>query len=45
MRDSCIILFGIVPEGKRQHGRNKLRWDDKIKIDLKQREYDGMKCN
>jgi hypothetical protein len=34
-RNACRILVGK-PEGKRPLGRLKLRWDDNIKMDLRQ---------
>jgi hypothetical protein len=34
MRNACKIAVEI-PEGKRHVGRPRRRWEDKIKIDLK----------
>jgi hypothetical protein len=30
------------PEGKRPHGRSRRRWDDNIKMDLREVECGGM---
>jgi hypothetical protein len=35
MRDAYRVLLGK-PEGKRLHGRPRPRWEDNIKIDLKE---------
>jgi hypothetical protein len=35
------ILFGR-PEGKRQLGRHRRRWEDNIKMDLKEIGIDGV---
>jgi hypothetical protein len=34
-RDACGVLVGK-PDGKRQHGRPRQRWEDNIKIDLQE---------
>jgi hypothetical protein len=34
-RDTYKILVGI-PEGKRLHGRSRRRWEDNIRIDLRE---------
>jgi hypothetical protein len=30
------------PEAKRAHGRQRLRWEDNIKMDLKRRKFEGV---
>jgi len=40
-RGVCRVLVGK-PEGKRQRGRPRLRWDDNIKIDLPEVGCEGM---
>ena len=30
------------PDGKRPHGRPRRRWEDNIKLDLQEVQYDGM---
>jgi hypothetical protein len=39
-RNACRILVGK-PEGKRPLGRLRRRWVDNIKIDLRERGWDG----
>jgi hypothetical protein len=39
-RNTYRILVGK-PEGKRPLGRPKRRWVDNIKIDLREKEWDG----
>jgi hypothetical protein len=41
MRNAHRILVGK-PEGKRPLGRPRRRWVDNIKIDLRERGWDGM---
>jgi hypothetical protein len=38
---ACRILVGK-PEGKRPRGRSRRRWVDNIKMDLRERGWDGM---
>jgi hypothetical protein len=40
-RNSYRILVGM-PEGKRPLGRQRHRWVDNIKMDLREIEWDGM---
>jgi hypothetical protein len=40
-RNAYWILVGK-PEGKRPLGRPRRRWVDTIKMDLREREWDGM---
>jgi hypothetical protein len=40
-RIACRILVGN-PEGKRPLGRQRRRWVDNIKMDLRETEWDGM---
>jgi hypothetical protein len=40
-RNACRILVGK-PEGKRPLRRPRCRWVDNIKIDLRERAWDGM---
>jgi len=40
-RDVYRILVGK-PEGNRQHGRPRSRWEDNIKMDLQDLECGGM---
>jgi hypothetical protein len=40
-RNACGILVGK-PEGKRPLGRPRCRWVDNIKMDLRERRWDGM---
>jgi hypothetical protein len=40
-RNACRILVGKA-EGKRPLGRPRRTWVDNIKIDLREREWDGM---
>jgi hypothetical protein len=37
-RDACRVLVGK-PEGKRPLGRHKCRWEDDIKMDLREMEW------
>jgi hypothetical protein len=41
MRKSYKILFGK-PEGKRQIGRLRRRWEDNIRMDLKEIVWEGV---
>jgi hypothetical protein len=36
MRQKCIKALGGKPQGKRQLGSPRPRWDDNIKMDLKE---------
>jgi len=38
-------MFTGKPEGKRPFGRLRLRWEDNIKIDLKEIAWEVMKWN
>jgi hypothetical protein len=40
-RNECRILVGK-PEGRRPLGRPRCRWLDNIKIDLRERGWDGV---
>jgi hypothetical protein len=40
-RNAYRILLGK-PEGKRALGRPRRRWEDKIKMDVREIEWDGM---
>jgi hypothetical protein len=40
-RNAYRILVGR-PEGKRPRGRPRRRWEDNIKMDLREKEWDGM---
>jgi hypothetical protein len=40
-RNACRILVGN-PEGKRPLGRSRRRWEDNIKMDLREIGWDGM---
>jgi hypothetical protein len=40
-RGVCRVLLGK-PEGKRQLGRPRLRWEDRIKMDLQEVGCGGM---
>jgi hypothetical protein len=40
-RNAYRILVGK-PEGKRPQGRQRRRWVDNIRMDLREREWDGM---
>jgi hypothetical protein len=40
-RNACRILVGK-PEGKRPLGRPRRRWEDNIKMDLREIEWGGM---
>jgi hypothetical protein len=40
-RNAYKILAGK-PEGKRSLGRPKRRWEDNIRMDLRERGWDGM---
>jgi hypothetical protein len=40
-RNACRILLGK-PEGKRQLGRLKCRWEDNIKMDCREIGWHGM---
>jgi len=40
MRNAYYILVGK-PEGKRQLGRPRCRWED-IRMDLREREWEGV---
>jgi hypothetical protein len=40
-RNAYRILIGI-PEGKKSIGRPRRRWDDNIKMDLRETDYGGM---
>jgi hypothetical protein len=42
-RNACRVLVGK-PEGKRPLGRPKRRWEDSIKIDLREIGWGGMDC-
>jgi hypothetical protein len=42
-RNAYRILVGK-PEGKRPLGRPRRRWVDNIKMDLKERGWDGVDC-
>jgi hypothetical protein len=39
-RDICRVLFGR-PEGKRPLERHRRRWEDNIKLDLRETGIDG----
>jgi hypothetical protein len=41
VRNACSILVGK-PEGKRPLERPRCRWMDNIKMDLRERGWDGM---
>jgi hypothetical protein len=41
MRNSCNIFVGIT-EGKRLVGRPRCRWEDNIKMDLRERGCEGV---
>jgi hypothetical protein len=40
-RNSCRVLVGK-PEGRRPLGRPRRRWEDNIKVDLKEMQWGGM---
>jgi hypothetical protein len=40
-RDVYMVLVGR-PEGERPLGRPRLRWEDNIRTDLREREWEGM---
>jgi hypothetical protein len=40
-RNACRILVGK-PEGKRPLGRPRRRWVDNIRMDFREREWDGV---
>jgi hypothetical protein len=40
-RSAHIIVFGR-PEGKRPLGRHRHRWDDNIRMDLKEMGWEGV---
>ena len=40
--ERCIQDFGRETEGKRPFGKPRLRWEDNIKIDLKEVGYADM---
>ncbi|KAJ4452239.1 hypothetical protein ANN_03757 [Periplaneta americana] len=42
-RNACRVLVGK-PEGKRPLGRPRHRWEDNIKMDLREVGYDGKDC-
>jgi hypothetical protein len=42
-KNAYRILVGK-PEGKRQVGRPRHRWEDNIKMDIREIEWDGMDC-
>jgi hypothetical protein len=42
-RDVYRVLVGR-PEGKRPLGRPRRRWEDNIKLDLREIGIDGVKC-
>jgi hypothetical protein len=39
--ERCVQGFGWKPEGKRPLGRPMLRWEDNIKLDVREVEIDG----
>jgi hypothetical protein len=39
--DRCLSGFGWRPEGKRPLGRPRRRWEDNIKMDLREIGIDG----
>jgi hypothetical protein len=41
MRNAFKILVGK-PEGKRPHGRPRHRWEDNIRVDLREIEWQGV---
>jgi hypothetical protein len=41
MRNAYNVLVGN-PEGKRPFGRSRLRWEDNIEMDLKDRGWQGV---
>jgi hypothetical protein len=41
MRNACNSLVGK-PEGKRPLGRPRRRWDDNIRLDLREIGWEGM---
>jgi hypothetical protein len=41
MKWACRILVGK-PEGRRPLGRSRRRWEDNIKMDLRERGWDGV---
>jgi hypothetical protein len=43
MKNSYRILVGN-PEGKRPLGRPKRRWEDNIRLDLREIEWEGVDC-
>jgi len=43
MRNAYKILVRK-PEGKRPHGRPRRRWEDNIRMDLKETGYEGVDC-
>jgi hypothetical protein len=38
--DKCIIILVGNPEGKRPHWRPRCKWEDNIKMDLKEIGYE-----
>jgi hypothetical protein len=42
MKEKCIQGLVEKPEGKRPLGRPTCRWNDNIKMDLAEVEWDGM---
>jgi hypothetical protein len=40
--EECIWDFGGKPEGKRQLGRPRRRWEDNIRMDLREIRWGGM---
>jgi hypothetical protein len=42
--ESCLQGFGWGPEGKRPLLRPRRRWEDNIKMDLREILIDGTKC-
>jgi hypothetical protein len=41
MKNACNILVGK-PKGKRPLGRHRCRWEDNIKMDLKEIEWENV---
>jgi hypothetical protein len=40
-----LPILSRKPEGKRPHGRSSYRWEDMIKVDLKQKGYESVDWN
>jgi hypothetical protein len=40
----CIQGFGGQPDGNRQFGRHKPKWEDNIKMDLEELGWKGVDC-